>query len=62
MGLDYIDPNRTISNDIVEIFDVLGMEAARQSIYNELRNNEPVHQYREWNASSRVSFQYVFIE
>ena len=36
LGLDYIDPNRTISNDIVEIFDVLGMEAARQSIYNEI--------------------------
>ena len=36
LGLDYIDSNRTISNDIVEIFNVLGMEAARQSIYNEL--------------------------
>ena len=36
LGLDYIDPNKTISNDIMEIFDVLGMEAARQCIYNEL--------------------------
>ena len=36
LGLEYIDPNRTISNDIVEIFNVLGMEAARQCIYNEL--------------------------
>jgi DNA-directed RNA polymerase beta' subunit len=36
LGLDYIDPNRTISNDIIEIFNVLGMEAARQAIYNEL--------------------------
>jgi DNA-directed RNA polymerase beta' subunit len=36
LGLDYIDSNRTYSNDIVEIFDVLGMEAARQCIYNEL--------------------------
>ena len=36
LGLDYIEPNRTISNDIVEIFHVLGMEAARQAIYNEL--------------------------
>jgi len=36
LGLDYIDSRRTISNDIVEIFDVLGMEAARQSIYNEI--------------------------
>jgi DNA-directed RNA polymerase II subunit RPB1 len=36
LGLNYIDQNRTISNDIMEIFDVLGMEAARQCIYNEL--------------------------
>ena len=36
LGLDYIDPRRTISNDIIEIFNVLGMEAARQCIYNEL--------------------------
>ena len=36
LGLDYIDTKRTISNDIVEIYNVLGMEAARQSIYNEL--------------------------
>ena len=36
LGLDYIDARRTISNDIAEIFNVLGMEAARQCIYNEL--------------------------
>lgn len=36
LGLDYIDPNRTYSNDIIEIYEVLGMEAARQAIYNEL--------------------------
>jgi DNA-directed RNA polymerase II subunit RPB1 len=36
LGLDYIDPNRTYSNDIIEIYNVLGMEAARQAIYNEL--------------------------
>ena len=36
LGLDYIDANRTISNDIGEIFNVLGIEAARQCIYNEL--------------------------
>jgi len=36
LGLDYIDSRRTISNDIIEIFNVLGMEAARQCIYNEL--------------------------
>jgi DNA-directed RNA polymerase II subunit RPB1 len=36
LGLDFIDNTRTISNDIIEIFNVLGIEAARQSIYNEL--------------------------
>ena len=36
LGLDFIDVTKTISNDIVEIFNVLGMEAARQTIYNEL--------------------------
>jgi DNA-directed RNA polymerase II subunit RPB1 len=36
LGLEYIDSKRTISNDIAEIFNVLGMEAARQCIYNEL--------------------------
>jgi DNA-directed RNA polymerase II subunit RPB1 len=36
LGLSFIDNKRTISNDIVEIFNVLGIEAARQAIYNEL--------------------------
>jgi len=36
LGLDYIDPNRTYSNDVIEIFQVLGMEAARFALYNEL--------------------------
>jgi DNA-directed RNA polymerase beta' subunit len=36
LGLEYIDANRTVSNDIIEIFNVLGMEAARQCLFNEL--------------------------
>ena len=36
LGLDYIDPTRTVSNDIMEIFDTLGMEATSQCLYNEL--------------------------
>jgi DNA-directed RNA polymerase II subunit RPB1 len=36
LGLDFIDNKRTLSNDIVEIYNVLGIEAARQTIYNEL--------------------------
>jgi len=34
--LDYIDVTRTFSNDIVEIYNIFGIEAARQTIYNEL--------------------------
>ena len=35
LALDFIDSNRTYSNDIKEVFDVLGIEAARQVLYNE---------------------------
>jgi len=35
LSLDFIDKNRTVSNNIVEVYDVLGIEAARQTIYNE---------------------------
>ena len=36
LALDYIDASRTFSNNIVEIYETLGIEAARQTIYNEL--------------------------
>lgn len=36
LGLDYIDAIRTYSNDIREICDVLGIEAARQVLFNEI--------------------------
>ena len=35
LGTDFIDTDRTYSNDISEVFDILGIEAARQSIFNE---------------------------
>jgi DNA-directed RNA polymerase II subunit RPB1 len=35
LALDFIDYKRTYSNDIREVFDVLGIEAARQVLYNE---------------------------
>jgi len=35
LGTDYIDNVRTNSNDIGEVFNVLGIEAARQVIFNE---------------------------
>lgn len=36
LALDYIDSTRTYCNDIKEIYEVLGLEAARQILYNEL--------------------------
>lgn len=36
LGLDFIDSTKTISNDIRETNHVLGIEAARESIYTEL--------------------------
>lgn len=35
LGNDLIDGRRTFCNDIKEVYDVLGIEAARQVIYNE---------------------------
>ena len=35
LAVDYIDSKRTISNDIKEVFNVLGLEAARQMIHDE---------------------------
>ena len=36
LAFDFIDSTRSYSNDIKEVFDVLGIEAARQTVYNEL--------------------------
>ena len=38
VGVDYVDPTRTISNDIVEVFCVLGIEGVRGALLSELRN------------------------
>ncbi len=36
LALDYINVKRTFTNNITEMYNVLGVEAARQSIFNEL--------------------------
>jgi DNA-directed RNA polymerase II subunit RPB1 len=36
LALDYIDSVKTISNDIAEVYRTLGIEAARQMIYDEI--------------------------
>ena len=36
LELDFVDPTRTVSNDIFEIANVLGIEAARQAVIDEV--------------------------
>ena len=36
LGLDFIDSTKTITNSITEVYQVLGIEAARQCIFDEL--------------------------
>ena len=36
LALDFIDVNKSFSNSIMEMYNVFGIEVARQSIYNEL--------------------------
>lgn len=36
LGLDFIDAYNTYSNDIREVYDILGIEAARQMLFNEI--------------------------
>jgi len=36
LGMDFIDNKRTYSNDVREIYNVLGIEAARQMLFNEI--------------------------
>lgn len=36
LDLDFVDPTRTVSNDIHEVAEVLGIEAARKAIINEI--------------------------
>lgn len=37
LTLDKVDATKTVSNDNIEVLNVLGCEAARQSLINELR-------------------------
>jgi len=41
LGLNDVDPERTIVNDLPEVYRVLGVEAARQLLISEMRNTLP---------------------
>ncbi len=36
LGLPYVDATRTVSNDVNEVYQLFGIEAARQCLYNEI--------------------------
>lgn len=36
LGNEFVDSRKTVSNDITEIYEILGVEAARQALYNEI--------------------------
>jgi DNA-directed RNA polymerase II subunit RPB1 len=52
LGLKEIDPVRSVSNDINEIHELLGIEAARQALYNELHS--VIH-----DASLYVNYRHI---
>ena len=37
LGIDYVNPVITNSNNVNEVYEVLGIEAARQALYNEIQ-------------------------
>lgn len=43
LGMDHVDSTRTISNDIVELSKILGIESARTLFVSELRNVIPFY-------------------
>ena len=52
LGLKEVDPVRSVSNDINEIHELLGIEAARQALYNELHS--VIH-----DASLYVNYRHI---
>ena len=41
LGMDDVDATRTCCNDLPEVYDVLGVEAARALLITEMRNTLP---------------------
>ena len=50
LGNPYVDSRRTISNDIVEVYETLGIEAARNCLY---------HEIQEVMSSSSVNYRHL---
>ncbi len=66
LALDYIDYKRTVSNSITEVYDVLGIEAARASIYNEFievlaDNDTYINEHHLTLLCDRMTYTYKMI-
>jgi DNA-directed RNA polymerase II subunit RPB1 len=61
LGLRNVDPTRTFSNDIHEIMEVFGIEAARQAIFDELnevfQNAAPVNYHHLSVLLDTITYQ-----
>tara|TARA_B100001063_G_scaffold247349_1_gene292989 strand:- start:6644 stop:11155 length:4512 start_codon:yes stop_codon:yes gene_type:complete len=60
LALDYIDNYRTTTNNIIEVYNVLGLEAARQTLYNEfsevLEDNSYINYHHMSMLCDRMSY------
>ncbi len=66
LAIDYIDFTRTISNSIVEVYKVLGVEAARNVIYNEFievlaDNDTYINEHHLMLLCDRMTYSYKMI-
>ena len=66
LGLDYIDEKRTYTNSITEMCRVLGIEAARQSIYNEFleiteKDGSYINAHHLGLLTDRMTYSYKMI-
>ena len=60
LALDYIDTHHTTTNNIIEVYNVLGLEAARQTLYNEfsevLEDNSYINYHHMSMLCDRMSY------
>ena len=66
LAIDYIDFTRTISNSIVEVYKVLGIEAARNVIYNEFievlaDNDTYINEHHLTLLCDRMTYSYKMV-
>nr|QFG74851.1 MAG: RNA polymerase Rpb1, domain 1 [Megaviridae environmental sample] len=66
LAIDFIDSTRTISNSIVEVYKVLGIEAARNVIYNEFievlaDNDTYINEHHLTLLCDRMTYSYKMI-